>query len=272
MRERLAEEGRVVAEKRPYLHSVGHSERSGEAIEPRLSHAVVGEGGNAGQGRGRRGSQRRYHDSPRRVSNRAGSAGSTTCTTGASRASCGGAIASRSGTAPTARCVASARTRPHPTAGCRTRTCSTPGSPRACGRSPRWAGRIDTAELDKFYPTSVLVTGYDILFFWVARMMMFGLYVSEDESVAAGKDGRAGAVHGCVPARPDSRPVRQEDVEVAWQRHRPARLGRSAYGADALRFTLARGAQPGSDLSIGESHALRRATSSPSCSTRPSSR
>ena len=37
VREALAEQGRVVAEKRPYLHSVGHSERSGEAIEPRLS-------------------------------------------------------------------------------------------------------------------------------------------------------------------------------------------------------------------------------------------
>ena len=37
MREALAEQGRIVAEKRPYLHSVGHSERSGEAIEPRLS-------------------------------------------------------------------------------------------------------------------------------------------------------------------------------------------------------------------------------------------
>ena len=56
----------------------------------------------------------------------------------------------------------------------RTRTSSTPGSPRACGRSPRWAGRSKTPDLEKFYPTSVLVTGYDILFFWVARMMMFG--------------------------------------------------------------------------------------------------
>ncbi len=37
IREELAEQGRVVAEKRPYLHSVGHSERSGETIEPRLS-------------------------------------------------------------------------------------------------------------------------------------------------------------------------------------------------------------------------------------------
>src|SRR5699024_5389382 len=37
----------------------------------------------------------------------------------------------------------------------------------------------DTADLDKFYPTSVLCTGYDILFFWVARMMMFGLYAMD---------------------------------------------------------------------------------------------
>ena len=37
IREALAEQGRIVAEKRPYLHSVGHSERSGEPVEPRLS-------------------------------------------------------------------------------------------------------------------------------------------------------------------------------------------------------------------------------------------
>jgi valyl-tRNA synthetase len=37
----------------------------------------------------------------------------------------------------------------------------------------------DTADLRRFYPTSVLVTGYDILFFWVARMMMFGLYAMD---------------------------------------------------------------------------------------------
>ena len=36
-------------------------------------------------------------------------------------------------------------------------------------------------DLERFYPTSVLVTGYDILFFWVARMMMFGLYAMDGE-------------------------------------------------------------------------------------------
>ncbi|HQR95119.1 MAG TPA: class I tRNA ligase family protein, partial [Thiotrichales bacterium] len=38
----------------------------------------------------------------------------------------------------------------------------------------------NTAELKDFYPTSTLVTGFDIIFFWVARMVMFGLYFAKD--------------------------------------------------------------------------------------------
>ena len=51
VREALAAEGRIVAEKRPYLHSVGHSERSGEADRAAAVAAVVGQGRIAGQGR-----------------------------------------------------------------------------------------------------------------------------------------------------------------------------------------------------------------------------
>jgi valyl-tRNA synthetase len=40
-----------------------------------------------------------------------------------------------------------------------------------------WPDR--TTDLERFYPTSVLVTGYDILFFWVVRMMMFGRYAMD---------------------------------------------------------------------------------------------
>ncbi len=72
----------------------------------------------------------------------------------------------------------------------------------------------DTPSLRKFYPTSVLVTGYDILFFWVARMMLFGLYAMDGE--AAVRRGRA--------ARTRPRQVRQEDVEVARQHRRPDRM------------------------------------------------
>ncbi len=57
----------------------------------------------------------------------------------------------------------------------RTRTCSTPGSRRRSGRSRRSAGPTRPAELATFYPTSVLVTSCDIIFFWVARMIMMGL-------------------------------------------------------------------------------------------------
>ena len=72
------------------------------------------------------------------------STGSTTCTTGASAASCGGGTGSRSGTRPTARCVCVGPDEEPPAGdglGRRTPTCWTPGSPRRCGRSPPSAGR-----------------------------------------------------------------------------------------------------------------------------------
>ena len=58
----------------------------------------------------------------------------------------------------------------------RTTMCWTPGSPPPCGRSPPWAGPEQTEDLRRFYPTNTLVTGFDIIFFWVARMMMMGLH------------------------------------------------------------------------------------------------
>ena len=69
----------------------------------------------------------------------------------------------------------------------------------------------ETPELKRYYPTDVLVTGFDIIFFWVARMMMMGLHFMDE-----------------VPFRdrlhPRPRPRREgrEDVEVEGQRHRPA--------------------------------------------------
>ena len=63
----------------------------------------------------------------------------------------------------------------------RTRTCSTPGSPRRSGRSRPWAGRSETADAPR--PSTRPPSwrpGYDILFFWVARMMMMGLHFMGD--------------------------------------------------------------------------------------------
>ena len=70
----------------------------------------------------------------------------------------------------------------------------------------------DTLELRTFYPTSVLVTGYDILFFWVARMAMLGLHFMKDVPF---RDVYIHA-HGARRRGP-------EDVEVEGQRRRPAR-------------------------------------------------
>ena len=92
-----------------------------------------------------------------------------------------------------------------------TRTCSTPGSPRRCGRSRRSAGRTRRAELERYYPTDVLVTGFDIIFFWVARMMMMGLHFMEEVPF------HTVYIHALVRDA-----ARRQDVEVERQRHRSA--------------------------------------------------
>ena len=90
----------------------------------------------------------------------------------------------------------------------------------------------------------MLVTGYDILFFWVVRMMMFGLYATRDRRRRA-----AGAVPHRRTARTGARPVRQEDVQVPGNTVDPLQWIED-YGADAVRFTLARGSNPGADQAI----------------------
>ena len=54
------------------------------------------------------------------------------------------------------------------------------GSRRAYGHSRRLDGPIETEELKRYYSTNVLVTGFDIIFFWVARMMMMGLHFMKE--------------------------------------------------------------------------------------------
>ncbi len=98
-----------------------------------------------------------------------------------------------------------------------------------------------SADLKKFYPTSVLVTGYDILFFWVARMMLFGLFAMDGVPPF-----HTIALHGLVRDKfgkkmSKSRGNTVDPIEFM-----------DKYGSDALRFTLARGANPGSDQALAE--------------------
>ena len=106
-----------------------------------------------------------------------------------------------------------------------------------------------TPELARFYPTATLVTGFDIIFFWVARMMMMGLHFMQKER----------------PGAPSEQWVPFADVYI----HRLVRDASGAkmskskgnvvdplgvideFGADALRFTLARNVAPGHDIRLG---------------------
>ena len=99
----------------------------------------------------------------------------------------------------------------------------------------------ESADLKKFYPTSVLVTGYDILFFWVARMMMFGLFAMDGV-----QPFHTIALHGLVRDRFGKKMSKSRGNSVD-----PIEF-MDAYGSDALRFTLARGANPGTDQALAE--------------------
>ena len=254
VREALAEQGRIVEEKRPYLHSVGHSERSGEVIEPRLSMQwwVKVESLAKAAGDAVRHGDTVIHPpslEPRwfawvdnmhdwcisrqlwwghRIPIWHGPKGETICV--------GPDETPPEGWEQDSDVLDtwfSAALWPFSTLG--------------------WPDHTD--DLAKFYPTTVLVTGYDILFFWVARMMMFGTFVADDPAITL--DGRRDPqvpfenvfLHGLIRdefGRKMSKSRGNGIDPLDWVEQ---------FGADALRFTLARGASPGGDLSIGEDHA-----------------
>ncbi len=97
-----------------------------------------------------------------------------------------------------------------------------------------------TADLDYFYPTSVLVTGYDIIFFWVARMIFSAMEHTGKEPF------RHVFIHGLVrdaQGRKMSKSLGNgiDPLEIV-----------DKYGADALRFTLVTGNSPGNDMRFSE--------------------
>jgi valyl-tRNA synthetase len=97
----------------------------------------------------------------------------------------------------------------------------------------------DTKEVARFYPTDALVTGFDIIFFWVARMMMMGLHFRKEVPF------RDVYIHRLVRDATGAKMSKSKGNVVD-------PLGViDQYGADALRFTLARNVNPGHDIRLG---------------------
>jgi valyl-tRNA synthetase len=94
----------------------------------------------------------------------------------------------------------------------------------------------ETPELKRYYPTTVLVTGFDIIFFWVARMMMMGLHFMGNEPFDKV------FIHGIVRDEHGAKMSKSKGNVVD-----PLELI-DEYGADALRFTMTSLTTPGSDV------------------------
>jgi valyl-tRNA synthetase len=99
----------------------------------------------------------------------------------------------------------------------------------------------ETPELKRYYPTDVLVTGFDIIFFWVARMMMMGHHFMGDVPF------RDVYIHGLVRDERGQKMSKSKGNVID-----PLALI-DEFGADALRFTICAAAGPGRDIKLGRS-------------------
>jgi valyl-tRNA synthetase len=238
----LKEQGRIVAEKRPYMHSVGHCSRCKTTVEPRLSmqwwvnvKPLAKEAGDAVR-------DGRVQIHPAELSKRYfdwvdnmndwcisrqlwwghripiwyGPEGEIVCVGPDEQAPTGEGWHQDTDVLDT---WFSSGLWPFSTLG--------------------WPEK--TPELEKFYSTDVLLTGHDIIFFWVARMMMFGLYAMDGEVPF-----KTVALTGLVRdefGKKMSKSFGNVVDPLDWM---------DKYGSDAVRFTLAKGANPGTDVPIGE--------------------
>ncbi|NKI42534.1 valine--tRNA ligase [Streptomyces physcomitrii] len=238
----LREQGRVVAEKRPYVHSVGHCSRCKTTVEPRLSLQWWVKVETLAKAAGDAVREDRVAIHPKEMEKRYfdwvdnlndwcisrqlwwghripvwyGPDGEVVCLGPDDKAPSGEGWTQDEDVLDT---WFSSGLWPFSTLG--------------------WPER--TPDLEKFYPTDVLLTGHDIIFFWVARMMMFGLYAMDGEVPF-----RTIALTGLV----------RDEFGKKMSKSNPNAVDpldwMDAYGSDAVRFTLARGANPGADVPIGE--------------------
>ncbi|MFE4637476.1 valine--tRNA ligase [Streptomyces sp. NPDC056773] len=238
----LREQGRIVAEKRPYMHSVGHCSRCSTTVEPRLSLQWWVKVETLAKAAGDAVRDGRVSIHPEEMSKRYfdwvdnlndwcisrqlwwghripiwyGPAGEVVCVGPDDEAPTGEGWVQDTDVLDT---WFSSGLWPFSTLG--------------------WPEQ--TPDLEKFYSTDVLLTGHDIIFFWVARMMMFGLYAMDGEAPF-----KTIALTGLVRderGKKMSKSAGNVVDPLDWM---------DKYGSDAVRFTLAKGANPGTDVPIGE--------------------
>ncbi len=243
----LREQGRVIAEQRPYLHAVGHCQRCGTTVEPRLSLQWFVKVGPLAKAAGDAVRDGRVRIHPQQMAARYFDWVDDMHDWCISRQLWWGhRIPVWYGPDGEVVCVGPGEEPP-----------SGAGWHQDADVLDTWFSSAlwpfstlgwpdDTPDLRTFYPTSVLVTGYDILFFWVARMMMFGLYAMSGADPRDAVPFRTVALHGLVRDQYGKKMSKSRGNTVDpldWI---------DRFGADATRFTLARGASPGSDVAVSE--------------------